>query len=59
MGKKPVWYRGKQVECVICGFWYPEQDSRITKKDGNWYCKKDLDTLTEEERQEQAQRRKG
>ncbi len=57
MGQLPSWYKGAKRECTICGFWYYERDPRIVNKGGKWYCRKVLDTLTEEERAIQLQRR--
>lgn len=51
MGQLPNWSRGKLVECFRCGYWYPERDGRIMKKDGRWICVKDNDSLTDLERQ--------
>lgn len=50
MGRLPPVAKGQLRSCCICGFWYPERDSRIIEKDGKWYCRQDLDTLTEAER---------
>lgn len=50
MGTLPRWAKGQQRTCVICGFWYPERDWRIRKKEGKWICWKDDDTLTDRQR---------
>jgi len=54
MGRLPNWAKGEQRECVICGWWLPERDTRIRKRDGKWVCKWDYDTLTDKERTEQV-----
>ena len=56
MGRLPPWAKGELRECVKCGRWYPERDSRIVKKDDKWYCKWDIDTLTDKERAEQLKK---
>ena len=45
--------KGRKVTCVICGWELPERDYRMTKRDGKFICRDDLDTLTEKERNEQ------
>ena len=52
MGRLPPQCKGALQTCVICGFWYPERDGRIRKKDGKWVCRWDDDTLTDKERQD-------
>lgn len=50
MGRLPQVAKGQMRECQICGFWYPERDSRILKKNGKWVCRWDDDSLTDKQR---------
>ena len=52
MGRMPHWAKGRMRSCVVCGFWYPERDRRIVKIDNKWYCTKDIDSVTEKQRQD-------
>ncbi len=56
MGRLPVWAKGKQIECAICGFWYAERSGKILKQRGMYVCKDCFDTLTDEDREKQLQR---
>lgn len=47
MGHLPVWAKGKQRECAVCGFWYPERDIRMIYSKNKWVCRWDLDTWME------------
>ena len=53
MGRLPSVAKGELRECVRCGFWFPERDSRIMKQEGKIVCKWDYDKLTDKQRQKQ------
>ena len=60
MGKIPNWYKGKMIEDDMTGEWAEERSGKILY-DGRrkiWVLKKNYDTLTDSEREEQIQRRK-
>lgn len=58
MGRVPGWYKSKQVECTICGFWYGERDSRIRVHRGKIVCKwcDDVKTTLEMEQERNIRR---
>jgi hypothetical protein len=51
MGRLPSTAKGRMRTCVVCGFFYPERDPRITKQDDRWVCRNGCyDTLREKDR---------
>ena len=57
MGKKPIWYKGKLVECDICGYWYGDKEGKLRIQRGLNVCQDCYDSLTEEQRTNNIQRR--
>lgn len=58
MGRTPAWYKGRMRDCDICGFWYGEREGKFRERRGFKYvCPKCYDTVTDEERDKQIQRR--
>ena len=53
MGRLPPQAKGMMRECAICGFWYPERDSRIAIQEGKWKCRQCVDSVTEKDRANQ------
>lgn len=58
MGQLPSWYDGRKIRCAICAFWYGERSGKISKQRGLNVCYECRDTLTQEERLENIQRRR-
>lgn len=59
MGRRPAWYKGPKIRCDVCG-WYEYRDSgKIRKQRGLNVCPDCWDSLTDEQREEMIQRRKG
>jgi len=57
MGTLPSWYKGRKINCDICGDWHGEREGKIRKQRGLNVCPKCFDSLTDREREDAIQRR--
>lgn len=58
MGRYPSWGVGQMRNCDICGDWHGEREGKFRTQRGLEYvCPKCFDQITEEERQQDIQRR--
>ena len=63
MGRKgksrglPSWYKGQLLRDSISGFWYGSREGKLFEREGKLVDKRNLDTVTDKEREEAVQRR--
>lgn len=53
----PAWYKGKLIRDDIDGFWFGEREGKLFKQRGLNVSKKNFDSITDEQRQDQISRR--
>jgi len=53
MGRRPAWAKGQHRLCVVCSYWYPERDFRMSRQDNKYKCKWCVESLTELQREQQ------
>ena len=56
-GSLPRWHKGKLIYDDIDGWFYGSRENKLFKRRGLMVSKKNWDTLTDEERENQVQQR--
>lgn len=51
-GRLPAWYKGQLIRDDIGGFWFGHREAKLFKRRGLTVDRKNYDTLTDKERQE-------